>query len=157
MKLYHGTNCSFDKISLDKSRPNKDFGKGFYLSSDLSQAKEMAMHKVLQEEGIPLVLTYEFDESVLAGENLKVKIFDSYSIEWVEFILANRTNTSSANVHDYDIVVGPIADDKVGVQIFRYLNDYIDIHKLVENLKYKKITTQYFFGTEKALSLLSKL
>lgn len=157
MKLYHGTNCDFDEISLQKSRPNKDFGKGFYLSADYSQAKEMALHKSLQEEGNPIVLTYEFNEDNFKDTNIKVKSFDSYSLEWVEFILSNRTNTSPVNIHDYDIVVGPIADDKVGVQIFRYLNEYIDINKLIENLKYKKITIQYFFGTEKAIKLLSKL
>lgn len=33
MKLYHGTNKAFDTIDLKKSKPNKDFGRGFYLSS----------------------------------------------------------------------------------------------------------------------------
>lgn len=42
MKLYHGTNIEFDKIDLKKSKPNKDFGQGFYLSADLQQAKELA-------------------------------------------------------------------------------------------------------------------
>ena len=32
MKLYHGTNIDFDKIDISKSKPNKDFGCGFYLS-----------------------------------------------------------------------------------------------------------------------------
>ena len=34
MKLYHGTNRDFDRIDLMKSKPNKDFGRGFYLSTD---------------------------------------------------------------------------------------------------------------------------
>ena len=33
MILYHGTNASFEAIDLSCSRPNKDFGRGFYLTS----------------------------------------------------------------------------------------------------------------------------
>lgn len=38
MILYHGTNKAFDTIDLTKSKPNKDFGQGFYLSREYSQA-----------------------------------------------------------------------------------------------------------------------
>lgn len=41
MKLYHGTNIDFDKIDISKSKPNKDFGCGFYLSADFEQAKNI--------------------------------------------------------------------------------------------------------------------
>ena len=34
MILYHGTNVEFDVIDLAKSKPNKDFGQGFYLTAD---------------------------------------------------------------------------------------------------------------------------
>lgn len=46
MKLYHGTNKDFDRIDLQKSKPNKDFGRGFYLSADYGQALNMAQVKV---------------------------------------------------------------------------------------------------------------
>ena len=38
MILYHGTNNAFDTIDLTKSKTNKDFGQGFYLSREYSQA-----------------------------------------------------------------------------------------------------------------------
>ena len=44
MKLYHGSNIEFDKIDLAQSKPNKDFGKGFYLSADYEQAAKEEMH-----------------------------------------------------------------------------------------------------------------
>lgn len=157
MNLYHGTNTPFEHIELAKSRPNKDFGKGFYLSADLQQATEMAEHKCLQEGGLPIVQTYQFDEHLLTGETLKVLRFDCYCEEWVRFILKNRTNRASEPCHNYDIVVGPIADDKVGVQLFRYLNKYISIKELIANLQYKRMTEQYFFGTEQAIKHLIKL
>ena len=76
MILYHGTNVAFDTIDLQKSKPNKDFGKGFYLSADYNQAMAMANIKVEQlEYGSPIVLAFEVDELLL--EELNVKRFDS--------------------------------------------------------------------------------
>lgn len=47
MILYHGSNTSIDEIDLNQSRPNKDFGKGFYLSDNEEQALQMAKFKSL--------------------------------------------------------------------------------------------------------------
>lgn len=157
MKLYHGTNEKFDRIDLLKSKPNKDFGRGFYLSADYTQAREMAEAKVEQLEcGSPVVLQYEADET--EWENLRVLRFESYSEEWAMFILANRNNQSKEAVHDYDIVIGPIADDRVGLQLWRYETHSIDLPTLVRNLQYMKgVTIQYFFGTERAINTLRRL
>ena len=62
------------------------------------------------------------------------------------------------SVHDYDVVIGPIANDKVGVQVRKYFDKEITLETFLENLKYMKgITFQYFFGTEKAIKYLRKL
>ena len=54
MILYHGTNQDFADIDLRKSKPNKDFGQGFYLSREYAQAMDMAKIKVEQlETGVP--------------------------------------------------------------------------------------------------------
>lgn len=64
MKLYHGTNHTFDSIDLKKSKPNKDFGRGFYLSAEYEKAINMAKIKVeQQQDGEPIVLVYEVDEN----------------------------------------------------------------------------------------------
>ena len=146
MKLYHGSNIEFDKIDLAQSKPNKDFGKGFYLSADYEQAAKMAQVKVEQlEAGSPVVMAYEIEET--AFNELKVLRFDSYTEDWAKFILMNRNNSSDKQVHDYDIVIGPIADDRVGLQLWKYENHSIDLPTLVQNLQYMKgITIQYFFG-----------
>lgn len=157
MILYHGTNESFDKIDLQKSKPNKDFGKGFYLSKDYSQAMEMAKIKVKQlEKGAPTVLTYEVDEEQMS--KLKVLRFNDYNEAWSKFIILNRNNSSSEPAHDYDVVIGPIANDRVGVQLWKYENQSIDLPTLVHNLRYiQGITMQFFFGTERALKILKQL
>lgn len=157
MILYHGTNMPFDIIDLKKSKPNKDFGKGFYLSADFDQAMAMAKIKVDQlEEGEPTVLAFEVNETQMA--QLSVLRFYEYSEEWAKFILLNRRNDKSLPVHSYDVVYGPIADDRVGVQLWKYETQSIDLPTLVHNLKHMKgITFQYFFGTEEAIKLLKRL
>lgn len=157
MKLYHGSNQMIDRIDLSKSRPNKDFGQGFYLTEDRDQAMRMAEQKVLQSGGIPVVNVYEFDDSFLYNGKLNVKIFEGYTEEWANFIVTNRDRSSQIKVHDFDIVVGAIANDRVGVQLFRYMREYIDLPTLVRNLQFVKLTTQYYFGTEEAIKLLVKL
>ena len=157
MKLYHGTNSSFDKIDLKHCKPNKDFGQGFYLTDLPKQALLMAQRRCdFEETGIPVVLTYEFDEDLLSDGTLSVKIFKEVSEEWAEFILKNRRRRTKKE-HAYDIVVGPIADDGVVYQLNRYEQKMIDFPTLVKELTYKKLKNQYYFGTTKAISYLKKL
>lgn len=159
MKLYHGSTINIECIDLSKSKPNKDFGKGFYLSADEEQAREMAIYKALQLDLEPVINAYEFDERVLKeSTELKVKQFSTYDEEWAEFIFANRNKTSTQPAHDYDIVIGPIANDRVGLQIRHYMEHNIDLPTFIERLKFMKgITFQYFFGTERAIKLLKKV
>lgn len=157
MILYHGTNQDFSEIDLRKSKPNKDFGQGFYLSREYTQAMDMAKTKVEQmETGVPTVQTYEANETAMA--DLRVLRFDDYSEEWAKFILLNRNNSSTEPAHDYDIVIGPIANDRVGVQLWKYETQAIDLPTLMHNLKNMKgVTFQYFFGTERAIKTLKRL
>ncbi len=115
MHLYHGSNMVVDDIDLSKSRPNKDFGRGFYLSADIQQAWRMGEFKSITEGGEPVMNTFVFDERVLASGELEVKIFEGYTREWADFIFLNRNNKTDRPAHDYDIVYGPIANDRVGV------------------------------------------
>lgn len=161
MKLYHGSTVDIINIDLSKSKPNKDFGKGFYLSDNIQQAYEMAAYKAMQLDMEPVVNIYVFDESILTdnSKDLHIKCFKEYNEEWAKFIFANRNNVNSdIPVHDYDIVYGPIANDRVGLQIRNYMEHNIDLQTFLERLKYMKgITFQYFFGTERAIKLLRKL
>ena len=158
MKLYHGSNMSIGEIDLKRGRRGKDFGQGFYLSADRQQAWRMGEFKALTEGGEPVMNTYLFDETVLTSGELKVLTFEGYTREWADFIFLNRNNKTTAPAHDYDIVYGPIANDRVGVQIGKYEAGDITLDQFLENLKYMKgITFQYFFGTERAISKLTKI
>ena len=159
MRLYHGSNMEIEEIDFSKSKVGKDFGCGFYLSADKEQARELAEKKVAQlGVGVPVVNIYEFDEASLHRPDLSVLQFDSYSREWAEFVLMNRRNRTRVPSHQYDIVIGPIADDAVGLQIRRLTSGLIDMELFLQELKYMKgITMQFFFGTEKAVQCLTKI
>ena len=157
MRLYHGSNMDFTEVLLSKCRPNKDFGRGFYLTDIRSQAQEMAIRRTeFSGKGTPVVQEYSFDESLLNSQDLKVKVFEGVSREWAEFILANRM-ARGKRLHDFDIVVGPVADDGVVYQLNLYMQRLITIDDLVRELTFKRLNNQYFFGTEKALLLLKRV
>ena len=144
--LYHGSTMEITEIDLSRSKPK-----------DRQQAFEMASYKAIQLDMEPVVNVFEFDEQ--ASASLRTKYFAAYNEEWAEFIFANRNNPSpNTPVHDYDIVYGPIANDRVGLQIRNYMEHNIDLPTFLERLKYMRgITFQYFFGTERAIKLLRKL
>lgn len=156
--LYHGSTVSIDCIDLQKSRPNKDFGRGFYLSADREQAWRMGEFKALVEGGEPVMNEFLFDETLLLSDELRVLTFDGYSPQWADFIFLNRNNRTEKPAHDYDIVYGPIANDRIGVQIGKYEAGDITLSQFLNNLKYMKgVTFQYYFGTERAISKLQKV
>ena len=154
MKLYHGSNIRIEQIDLEKSKPNKDFGKGFYLSENETQAMEMASFKSMQLGGEPGVTEFEFDEKVMNSAHLRIRIFNDYSEEWADFVFANREGN---DVEQYDIVYGPIADDKIGLQIRKLKDGAIDRKEFLTRLKYiKGVTFQFYFGSEAAIKCLKK-
>lgn len=153
MILYHGSNMTIRQIDLNKSKPNKDFGRGFYLSENETQAMAMAVFKSMQLGGSPVVTKFEFDDAVLRDTSLRIKVFDNYSEEWADFIFANREGNE---IEKYDIVYGPIANDKVGLQIRKLKDGSIDKAEFLNRLKYMKgVTFQYFFGSESAVKHLT--
>lgn len=157
MKLYHGTNVDFQKIDFKKCKPNKDFGRGFYLTDIKRQALDMAVRRCeFEQTGTPIVQEYLFDEQLLNDNSLNVKIFNEVSTEWAEFILKNR-KARRQQTHEYDIVVGPVADDGVVFQLNLYLQHFITIDQLVKGLEFRKMNSQYFFGTDKAVSKLKRV
>ena len=156
MKLYHGSNVEIEYVDLSRGRRGKDFGKGFYANPDYMQAVEFCSNVVRREgSGIPTVTSFEFDESAL--DMLNIKRFDGYTKEWAEFILMNRNIISDKPAHDFDIVIGPIADDGVGTQIRRLSRGFITFDAFLDELKYSKVSIQYFFGTEEAIKYLKKI
>ena len=157
-RLYHGSNIYIEKIDLSRSKRGKDFGQGFYLNANPDQAMAMAVRTTrFLNEGEPTLSCFEFDEDGATKNGLNIKYFPDYSEEWAEFVVINRKNNSDIPAHHYDIVIGPIADDTVGVQIRRYIMGYLSASALVEELRFRgDHAIQYFFGTPKAIKFLKR-
>lgn len=157
MILYHGSNTSVREVDLSKCRPFKDFGQGFYLTDILPQAERMAQRVCRWSNGEPIVSVFEFDIDSARDAGLDIRIFNCPSPEWALFVMANRNEGIPQPAHTHDIVIGPVADDRMARQFALYDNDAIDLETVVRGITYKDLTSQYFFHTPRALSFLKPL
>lgn len=165
MILYHGTNLSIGEIELEKCRPYKDFGKGFYLTEMKEQAIKMAQRVARIYGGIPIINVYEFSDNALKNSEINVLNFGKEtSSEWVTFVMNNRNhqyadikNEASNLDNKYDIVIGPIADDDMAMLFRQYQNAWINFDVLLQGLTFKSSTNQYSFHTLKSLEYLEKV
>ena len=156
MILYHGTNAVIQNIDLSQSRVGKDFGLGFYLTPDKTVAQRQAERKFEQfGEGEATVYKYYVNDKAI--KTLQILCFEGYSLEWAQFVLGNRKNRTRQQIHNYDIVSGPIADDVVGYQIRRIEEGIINEEQFLEEIKFHTITMQYLFATAMAINMLQRI
>lgn len=148
MKVYHGSWIEVSVPDLKHSRTDVDFGKGFYVTPIREQAvKWCGRFKRRGKQGI--VTSYIFDDCAI--QNLNVLKFDSYSEDWLDFILNCRREKDSS---DYDIVMGGVANDKVFNTVELYFDHLIDKKEAINRLKYEKPNMQICFRTISALETL---
>lgn len=151
MNLYHGSNQRVNSPKLIPSKRYLDFGEGFYLTSDYDQAKKWAVRTTKNREaGTATISVFEIDESVFSS--LETLIFTYPDKNWLHYVCANRTGKTLNK--DYDIVIGPVADDQVIRTVNDYINGYFSEDIALQMLLPQKLKDQYAFKTEKALSYL---
>lgn len=142
MTVYHGGYMTVEKPEIRVERNTKDFGNGFYCTVIKEQAQRWARR---YDKKIVSIYDVQF------RQNLCMKEFKDMSDEWLDFIIACRSGES----HDYDIVIGAMADD----QIYNYVSDYMDGTITREQFwvlaKFKYPTHQITFCTETALECLT--
>lgn len=142
MTVYHGGDQVLKKPEIRTNKNTKDFGTGFYCTVIKEQALKWARRF---DTGIVSI----YDVRML--ENLKVLEFTDMTEKWLDFIVACR----SGEEHDYDIVIGAMADD----QIYTYVSDYIDGTITREQFwsmaRFKYPTHQIVFCTEEAIKCLN--
>ena len=143
MELYHASKEIVRYPEIRKARYTKDFSWGFYCTNNIQQAVRWAN----RGPGEPVINYYKYEPN----EKLKIRKFPEISDEWLDFIAACR----SGKTHDYDIVIGAMADD----QIYTYVSDYIDGTITREQFwvlaKFKYPTHQIVFCTDEALKCLT--
>lgn len=150
--LYHGSVADFDLIDLAKSKNRRDFGKGFYTTVLEKQSKEWAYRKSLREKSSTYyVYRYLFTKN----DSLNIKYFDALNREWLEFIKENRSKGGTQ--HNYDVVIGPVADDDTMETVQLYIGGVLTANEAVERLRYNDVNNQISLHTEKALNALESM
>ena len=154
MKVYHGSDTQIEEIDLEKCKYGKDFGRGFYVTKLKEQAETMAVRVSKWNRRKPVVTEFEFDEFAQIDNDLKILVFEDYTEEWFDFVIFNRKNKNREQVHDYDIVEGPVANDKISAQIDDYLEGTITKGQFFSDLIYSP-SHQICFCTVQSLQVLS--
>lgn len=158
IRLYHGSNQEIGEIDLSLGMPDKDFGQGFYLTHLRHQAERMALSKCKRSQGKnPTVTVYEFDEDEARRQKLRVKVFDKPTEAWAKFVSDNRHASRTGFSHNFDIVIGPIADDSMAIQFRLFEQGYITLRQLARKIVFPQNNSQHFFATERAVKLLRKV
>ena len=151
MKLYHGSTVAVRKPSLRLGRLNADFGKGFYTTSNPEQAERWA-HIKQERETAPraVVSVYEFDEKLLDSKELNIRRFTGADELWLYFV----TDCRKSRGHDFDLVLGPVANDKVFTTVNLFESGVLTAEAAILELKAYKTYDQLSFHTAKVISAL---
>ena len=139
MQVYHGSYTEISEIDLSKSQTNKDFGKGFYVTKFREHAESWARNMANRYHKKPVVTEFTFYERAFEEDRYKVLQFADYDEEWLDFVVLNRNPGYTTQRHDYDIVEGPIADDKIDESTQLYKSSWREIYEIlnreISNLK----------------------
>ena len=139
--IYHGSYIEIEFPEIRTHRYTKDFSWGFYCTEIKEQAEKWA-----NSFDTPVVSVYRLN----GIDDFNIKIFDGYTDEWLEFVV----NCRSGKTHNYDIVIGAMADDT----IYEYLEGYragrMNKQKFFDLMKFKYPTHQISFHSIRALDCI---
>jgi len=147
MKLYHGSLQVVETPKILRPSRTLDYGEGFYTTTSYEQAERWVARKI-KEGNIGYVNVYSFE----GGNELRKLIFKEPNEDWLDFVMANRTEINYH--HDYDIVFGPVANDRVYAAFSLYESGFIDRPSLIRELRAYTLVDQMLFHTERALEYL---
>lgn len=139
--IYHGSYCKVEEPKIKDGKYTKDFGKGFYCTILKEQAEKWA-----KKYSTPTINVYEYSQNT----NLKIKEFTIMTEEWLDFIISCR----SGKEHEYDIVIGAMADDQVYNYITDLISGQITREAFWELAKFRHPTHQIAFCTPEALKCI---
>ena len=139
--IYHGSYCEVQEPEIREGKYTKDFGVGFYCTILEEQAIKWA-----KKYDTPIINKYEYEEN----KELKIKEFTVMTEEWLDFIIDSRNGIK----HDYDIVIGAMADDQVYNYITDLMSGTITREAFWELAKFRHPTHQIAFCTEKSLKCI---
>ena len=151
MKLYHG---SLEVVSEPRIiTPNRtlDYGRGFYTTTSYEQAEQWVRRRRGTQHSVGYVNVYELVD--ILPEEIKQLRFETPTEEWVDFVMRNRTERGFE--HSFDIVYGPVANDRVYAAFALYESNLLDKEGLIRELRTYELVDQYLFHTEQSLQYLT--
>ncbi len=152
MKIYHGGLEIVNVPEIRKPNRTLDYGSGFYTTTSFDQAKDWVIRRIKENKvKTGYVNIYELDQD--QTENLNCLIFDKPTDEWVDFVMKNRTQKDFN--HNYDIVYGPVANDRVYAAFALFEGGVLNKQELIAELKTYKLVDQYLFHTVDSLKAIS--
>lgn len=151
MLVYHGSNVEVRKPSLLKSRKKTDFGRGFYTTTQKEQAEHWTSIKIDRaKKGRRVVSVFEVSYNLLTNPELKIREFHGPDEAWLNFVVDSRKGVE----HNYDLVFGPVANDKVFTVVNLYESGVLDAPGAIAELKAYKTYNQLSFHTPRVLQAL---
>lgn len=152
MKVYHGSLSQVHNPNIEKGRQSTDFGKGFYTTTNIEQAKRWALkkQKSAKEGSKAIINSYEIDENLLNNPKYNIKKFDSPNEEWLSFVVNCRRSIP----HKYDIIFGAVANDKIYTTITLYEAQVLTAEETVARLKVDEYFNQISFHSQAAANEL---
>ena len=155
MILYHGSIPEVPNPEIVRNEIGRDFGFAFYTTDIKAQAERWAIRKAKLanrksgSRAIGIVSVYEWNE---ADSALAIKRFQGASMEWLDLVVKCRSDITFS--HNYDIVIGNIANDNVGETVSYVMQGIMRKEDAIERLKFEEINNQIAFCTTKALEEL---
>lgn len=140
--LYHGSNVEVRQPDVNKGRKNLDFGPGFYVTKMKDQAQNWAQI-IASRKGRripPIISIYTFNLSQALKDGVKIKQFNTYNIEWLNYVVSCRKGKDISE--QFDIVEGGVANDNVIDTVEDYERQLITAEQALGQLKYKKVNHQ---------------
>ncbi len=153
MLLYHGSNVVVNEPKLIEPNRHLDFGAGFYTTTNLIQAERFCISVYNRHRsGGKIINVYKYDEE-RANKELSILKFEYPGEHWLDFVSDNRNGSYSG--HQYDIVVGPVANDDVYRTLALYFSGELSKAQALENLKIKHLYDQIAFTSENAMNYIT--
>ena len=151
MRLYHGSIVEVRKTGLRFGRSKTDFGKGFYTTTQDEQAENWSKIKQDRSKAPKRVVSvFEIDDAVLSNPGLKIREFHGVDEAWLEFVVDSRKGLT----HEYDLVFGPVANDKVFTTVNLYESGVLSAPAAIAQLRAYKTYDQLSFHTKKVIGAL---
>jgi hypothetical protein len=153
MILYHGSTEIVEKPKIITGNKFLDFGYGFYTTTSKEQALRWAKIKRKRVQSAESYLNiYEIDDSTFSDPLFSVLNFDNPSREWLEFVIENRRGNA---IHNYDMVLGPVANDTLYQTFAFYESGVLTLEETIKRLKVSELFDQLSFHSERTLEKLT--